>query len=352
MKLTVSSPPHWHVKLTEGRIHFDFIIALVPAVIFAVYMYGMHAVRVISLAMATAVISEILIRKLFRKPMTYTDGSAFLIALLFAMILPASVPFWLVIIGTFLCIFIGKELFGGLGSHPLNPVLVGWAIIHISWPAYLNINLAAARYNLGFDFHYPLAMLKNGGVEAISDFSLVDLVLGKQTAGLGASAIILIFIGGIYLLLRKRITWEIPLSFAVGVIVMATIFWLGTSTFDVKIFFDHLLRGNLRDLLTGKDWFFPGLIYANPLFHLFTGNVMLGIFFLSTDYSSSPFNRWGMVVFGLGCGFLTIILRVWSINPHAVPFAILIMSLFTPLLDRIKRKPKPIKAAYMEKRLS
>jgi electron transport complex protein RnfD len=323
MKLTVSSPPHWHVKLTEGRIHFDFIIALVPAVIFAVYMYGMHAVRVISLAMATAVISEILIRKLFRKPMTYTDGSAFLIALLFAMILPASVPFWLVIIGTFLCIFIGKELFGGLGSHPLNPVLVGWAIIYISWPAYLNINLAAARYNLGFDFHYPLAMLKNGGIEAISDFSLVDLVLGKQTAGLGASAIILIFIGGIYLLLRKRITWEIPLAFAVGILIMAGIFWVSAPT-----------------------------KYANPLFHLLTGNAMIGIFFLATDYSSSPFNRWGMVVFGLGCGFLTIILRVWSINPHAVPFAILIMNLFTPLLDRIKSKPKPIKVTYMEKRLS
>jgi len=323
MKLTVSSPPHRHVKLTEGRIHFDFIIALVPAVIFAVYTYGMHAVRVIALAMAVAVISEILIRKLFRKPMTYTDGSAFFIGLLFAVILPPSVPFWLVIIGTFLCIFIGKELFGGLGSHPLNPVLVGWTIIHISWPAYLNINLAAANYDLGYDFYYPLAMLKKAGIEAVSDFSLVDLLFGRQTAGLGASAIILILIGGIYLLLRKRIAWEIPFSFAVGIVMMAAIFWVLDPT-----------------------------TYVNPLFHLFTGNAMIGIFFLATDYSSSPFNRWGMVVFGLGCGFLTIILRVWSINPHAVPFAILIMSLFTPLLDRIKSKPKPIKVAYMEKQLS
>jgi electron transport complex protein RnfD len=323
MKLTVSSPPHWHVKLTESRIHSDFIIALVPVVIFAVYTYAVHALRVIALAMATAVISEILIRKLFRKPLTYTDGSAFLIGLLFALLLPASVPFWLVIIGTFLCIFIGKELFGGLGSHPLNPVLVGWAIIHISWPTYLNINLVAANYDLGFDFHYPLAMLKNGGVEAISDFSLVDLFLGKQTAGLGASAIMLLFIGGLYLLLRKRITWEIPLAFAVGILIMAGIFWVSAPA-----------------------------TYANPLFHLFTGNAMIGIFFLATDYSSSPFSRWGMVVFGLGCGFLTIILRVWSINPYAVPFAILIMNLFTPLLDNIKRKPKPIEVTYMEKRLS
>ena len=323
MKLTVSSPPHYHVKLTEARIHSDFIIALIPAAIFAVYTYGMHALRVITLAMATAVISEIIIRKLFRKPMTYTDGSAFFIGLLFAMILPPSVPFWLVIIGTFLCIFIGKELFGGLGSHPLNPVLVGWTIIHISWPAYLNINLAAANYDLGYDFYYPLAMLKKAGIDAVSDIRLVDLILGKQTAGLGASAIILILIGGIYLLLRKRIGWEIPLAFAAGIVIMAAIFWALDPT-----------------------------TYINPLFHLLTGNAMIGIFFLATDYSSSPFNRWGMVVFGLGCGFLTIILRVWSINPHAVPFAILIMNLFTPLLDRIKGKPKPIKVAYMEKRLS
>ncbi|UCH95767.1 MAG: RnfABCDGE type electron transport complex subunit D, partial [Candidatus Aminicenantes bacterium] len=216
MRLTVSNPPHWHVKLTEGRIHLDFIIALIPAVIFALIMYGMHAARVIVLAMSTAVISEILIRKLFKKPQAFTDGSAFLIGLLFALILPPSVPFWLVIVGAFLCIFIGKELFGGLGSPPLNPVLVGWTILQISWPGHLNINLAAAIYDLKFDFRYPLAMLKTGGIEAISDYSFIDLVLGKQTAGLGASAIILIFIGGVYLLVRRRIHWEIPLSFAVG----------------------------------------------------------------------------------------------------------------------------------------
>jgi electron transport complex protein RnfD len=323
MKLVVSSPPHWHVKLTESRIHLDFIIALVPAVIFAVLTYGMHAVRVIALAVSAAVLSEIVIRKLFKKPLTFTDGSAFLIGLLFALLLPPSVPFWLVLMGTFLCIFIGKELFGGLGSHPLNPVLVGWAIIQISWPGYLNINLATANYNLGYDFHYPLAALKKGGIEAISDLNLLDLFLGKQSGGMGAVAIPLILLGGIYLLLRKRITWEIPFSFAVGVVLMAVIFWAGDPA-----------------------------TYTNPLFHLLAGNVMIGIFFLSTDYSSSPFNRWGMVVFGLGCGFLAVILRVWSITPHAVPFAILIMNLFTPLLDRIKRKPKPINVSYMEKRLS
>ncbi|MCP5104320.1 MAG: RnfABCDGE type electron transport complex subunit D [bacterium] len=320
MKLVVSSSPHWHVKLTEGKIHLDFILALLPAVIFAVYMYGIDSARVIALSISTAVISEILIRKLFKKESTFTDGSAFLIGLLFALLLPPGIPFWVVITGSFLCIFIGKELFGGLGSSPLNPVLVGWAIAQISWPRYFDLNMGAVNYELGFDFHYPLTMLKKGGLQAIADFNLLDLLLGRQVGGLGAAGILFLFIGGAYLLLRGRITWETPASFAVGVVLMAGIFWAANPA-----------------------------VYANPLFHLFTGNVMIGIFFLSTDYSSSPFRRWGMVVFGLGCGFLVVIFRAWSIYPDGVVFAILIMSLFTPLLDRLKSKPKFIKVSYIEK---
>ncbi len=321
MKLVVSSPPHWHVRLTEAKIHLDFIIALVPAVVFALITYGMSAARVISLAAATAVISEILIRKLFNKAQTFTNGSAFLIGLVFALLLPAGVPYWLVIIGAFLCIFIGREIFGGLGSNPLNPVLVGFAIIEISWPGYLNLNLAGAGYHLGYDFHYPLTMLKEGGTAVISHLHLFDLLLGKQVGGIGAAAVLLLLLGGLYLLYRRVITWEIPLSFALGVIIMSSLFWIANST-----------------------------TYANPLFHLLTGNVMLGIFFLATDYPGSPFNKWGMLAFGLGCGFLTVILRVWSIHADGVVYAVLIMNLFTPLLDRIKRQPKPLKVSYMEKR--
>ncbi len=320
MRLVVSSSPHWHVKLTEGRIHLDFIIALIPAVIFAVFTYGVHAARVIALAVSTAVISEILIRKLFKKAVTVTDGSAFLTGLLFALLLPPGMPFWVVITGAFLCIFVGKELFGGTGSSPLNPVLVGWAITQISWSRYFDLNMGAVNYDLGFNFHYPLTMLKKGGTEAISGFNLLDLLLGKQVGGIGAAAILLLAAGGIYLLLRRRISWEVPASFAVGIVVMGAIFWAGAPS-----------------------------AYANPLFHLFTGNVMIGIFFLSTNYSSTPFRRWGMVVFGLGCGFLTVIFRAWSVYPDGVIFAILIMSLFTPLLDKLKSKPKFIKVSYIEK---
>ncbi len=321
MKLVVSSPPHWHEKLTVSKIHYNFILALLPAVIYAIFTYGMPAVRVMTLAVATAVIADILIRLAFRKPVTATDGSAFLIGLLFALILPPSVPYWFVIIGSFLCITIGKEIFGGLGSNPLNPVLVGWAILHISWPGYLNFNLAVANYNLDFPLHYPLTMLKNGGSELISGCNFLDLLLGKQVGGMGAAAVLLILIGGIYLLLRKIISWEIPFFFAVGVVVMSAVFWLSNSA-----------------------------VYANPLFHLLTGNVMIGMFFLATDYASSPFNKWGMIVFGLGIGVLTVILRTLSVYPDGVIFAILIMNLFTPLLDRIKNNPKPLAINHIERR--
>ncbi|MCK4764515.1 MAG: RnfABCDGE type electron transport complex subunit D [Candidatus Aminicenantes bacterium] len=321
MKLVVSSPPHWRVKLRESNIHRDFIIALLPALIFAVYTYGMFAVRVISLAAAAALLSDVLIRKLFRKPATFTDGSALLIGLLFGLLMPPGVPYWVVIIGAFLCIFIGKEIFGGLGSSPLNPVLVGWTIIAISWPAYVNFSLSTAHYNLGLDFQYPLIMLKNGGAGFVSDFRLIDLLLGKQVGGMGAAAVLFLLAGGLYLLLRRVVTWEIPLSFAAGVLIMSGIFWAANSE-----------------------------VYANPLFHLLTGNVMIGIFFLSTDYSSSPFNKWSMVAFGLGCGFLTVIFRAWGIEPDGVIFAILIMNLFTPLLDKLKKQPRPLQVSYMEKR--
>jgi electron transport complex protein RnfD len=323
MKLIVSTPPHWHGKLNVSKIHFNIILALLPAIIFAVYIFGIHAARVITLAVSVAVISEIVIQKLFKQPDTLMDGSSFLIGLLFAMLLPPSAPYWLVIIGSFLCIFIGKAIFGGLGNNPLNPALLGWAILRISWPSFLNLNLTMAQYDLDFGFQYPLTILKKGGTELISGLNLIDLIMGSQVGGIGSTAILLLFIGGLYLLIRRIIPWEIPLSFAVGVLAVSAIFY---STNDT--------------------------MYANPLFHLVTGNVMLGLFFLSTDYSSSPFTRWGMIVFGLGCGILTIVLRAWSIYPDSVVFAILIMNLFTPVLDKIKSKPKSFQVFHIERGLS
>ena len=319
MKLLVSSSPHWHSGSSEFKINRDFIIGLIPAVIHSLYFFGMHAARVISLCIAIAILSEILIRKVFKKKVDPYNGSAVYLGILFAMLLPPTTPYWVVIFGIFLTVFIGREIFGGSGSNPFSPVLVGMAILELSWPVHLNVNLSSVNYNLGFDCHSPLTALKSAGADYTSKFSLFELGLGNQVGGIGSVAILFIILGGIYLLVRKVIRWEIPLFFALGVVGMAEIF----RAIDPHVF-------------------------ACPWFHLLTGNVMIGMFFLSTDYSSSPYSNPGKIIFGLGCGILTVLFRAMSVHEDGVIYAILIMNLFTPMLDKLVRQPKELQLHILE----
>ncbi len=306
-ELIVSSAPHYHSGAKISKTMYTFVIALLPAIVFSISVFGMHSVRVISLAIASAMASEWFIQKLFKRPVTIADGSAFLVGLLFALIIPPSVPWWLVVVGSFLSILIGKQLFGGIGYSPLNPVLVGWAILILSWKDHLNFNITMVNYDLAYSYMYPLALLKKSGVSAISDLNYIDLLMGKQVGGIGATPVLLVLIGGLFLLLRGVVNWRIPLFFLLGTAVTALVFWLKDSA-----------------------------MYADPLFHILTGNVMIGAFFLATDYSSSPVNKTAMALFGIGCGFFTVFFRAWSVYPDGVVFAILIMNLLNPLLDKIR----------------
>lgn len=306
-KLVVSPAPHYHCGTRISKTMYTFAIALLPAVIFSVCNFGMHSVRVISVAIASAMLSEWIIQRLFKKPITISDGSALLTGLLFALIIPPSVPWWLVVVGCFVSILVGKQLYGGLGYSPLNPVLIGWAIIALSWRDYLNFNIAMVNYDLGYSYMYPLTLLKKSGVSAVSDFSYVDLLIGRQVGGLGAAPVLMVLIGGLFLLLRGIVSWRIPFFFILGTAITASIYWMSDSA-----------------------------KYADPLFHILTGNLMIGAFFLATDYSSSPVNKVGMALFGLGCGFFTVVFRAWSVYPDGVVFAILIMNILNPLLDKIR----------------
>jgi electron transport complex protein RnfD len=313
LNLTVSPSPHCHSGVRITGISFSFLVALLPALVLGVYYYGFDAVRVMGASVASAMLAEALIQKVLRKPITIADGSAAVSGLLLGLILPASVPLYVVVVANFAGIIIGKQCFGGLGANPLNPALVGWAIIRITktWAGFLDFDLMLINYETSFILQYPLAVLKAKGPEALSRFDLVALFLGKQTGGIGASAIICLLLGGLYLVIRGAIRWEIPLCFLLGVVTVSGIFWLADKA-----------------------------AYASPLFHLVTGNVMIGAFFLSTEGGSSPVNRWGMVVFGFGCGTFTVILRAWSIYPDGVVFACLLMSLFVPMLDKLKAKQR------------
>ncbi|MFH1242394.1 MAG: RnfABCDGE type electron transport complex subunit D [Pseudomonadota bacterium] len=314
LDLTVSPSPHWHCGARITGEPYNFLLALLPAMVLGVYHYGFDALRVIAASIASAMVAEAAIQSLLRKPITIADGSAAVSGLLLALILPAGVPLYVIVVANFAGIIVGKQCFGGLGANPLNPALVGWAIIRVTkaWAGYLDFDLALVNYNTGFIVQYPLAVLKAEGAAGLAHFHLIDLFLGKQVGGIGASAIICLLAGGLYLVARGMIRWEIPFSFLLGVVIVSGIFWIGNRA-----------------------------VYASPLFHILAGNVMIGAFFLSTDNASSPVNRWGMLAFGVGCGAMTIILRVWSVYPDGVVFACLLMSLFAPLLDKLRAKPEP-----------
>ena len=305
--LILSPAPHIHWGSNLSAHMYTIVIALLPVVIFSVTRYGMDALRVVSLAVGSAMLIEALILLMFRKPVDITDGSAMVTGLIFALLLPPTVPWWLVVVGCFVCILIGKMIFGGIGGNPFNPSLIGWAAVRLSWYDHINFDIAMINYDLNFSAAYPLSVLKNSGFDAVSKiWSNNGLFMGDQIGGIGTAMILLVVAGGIILLVRGVITWEIPLFFIAGTAIGALLFWSADSS-----------------------------KYADPLFHILTGNVMFGAFFLATDFASSPVNRIPKIIFALGCGIFTIIFRVWSKYPDGVVFAILLMNIINPLIDKI-----------------
>ena len=306
-ELVVSYAPHWHCGSSIRSAMHTWALALAPAAAFGIYLYGVDGARVIALSVLCCVVCEALVQRLFKKPITVVDGSAVLAGLLLALILPASAPFWLVMVGSLMCILVGKQVFGGLGSNPFNAVLIGWAALKISWKAQMDFRVALVNYDLATAVKYPLGVLWRDGASALSDVRLFDLLVGREAGGIGCSPALLLAIGGVFLVLRGVISWRVPISFLLGVVISASIFWLADST-----------------------------KYADPVFHILAGNVMIGALFLAPDYSSSPVSKWGMAFFGLGCGLLTVLLRIWSAGPDGTFFAILLMNLITPFLDMMR----------------
>jgi len=308
-ELIVSYPPHWHCGASIPSAMHGFLLALTPAALFGLHLYGMAAARVLAVSIVSCVVFEAAIQWRFKKPITVTDGSAVLTGLLLGLILPPSAPFWLVMVGSFMAILVGKHVYGGLGSNPFNAVLVGWAILKISWKARMDFNVAFVT--VAPDAQYPLGVLWKQGAGAVREFGLFDLFVGREIGGIGCTSALLLGLGGLFLILRGLISWRIPVSFLVGVAVMA---WVFRAADSAK--------------------------YASPPFHLLAGNTMIGAFFLATDYASSPVSKRGMMIFGLGCGVLTVLLRVWSAYPDGTFFAILLMNMASALLDMTRAKPK------------
>jgi len=304
--LTVSAPPHIHCGRTIKRYMFDTLLALLPAAIMAVIIFGMDALRVMALSCAVAVATEVVCNRIMKREQSVDDFSGLLTGLLFAFLLPASTPWWLVLIGSAASIILGKMIFGGLGGNPLSAPLVGWALCRISWADFMDTNATMLNSMLPA----PLQQLKYFGLEAIQSIDFSSLILGEQLGGLGEIHIAALLAGGIFLLVRRHIRWYIPTGFIAGLLFTAWIYQLIDPT-----------------------------AYASPLFHLLTGGAIFGAFFLATDSASTPVGMIPSLLFGLIAGAMVIIIRVYGIYPDGVPFAILLANLFTPLLDRIRPKP-------------
>lgn len=304
--LAVSAPPFWHCGRTILKSNVTFLIALLPAVIMAGVNWGIPALRVMALSAATAVAAEALGSRMTGRPLRIDNFDAVLIGLLFAFMLPASAPWWLVMFGSAVSILIGKIAFGGLGASPLCSPLIGWAALFISWPLFMDPNTA----ELTTSFIDPLVRLKYFGAAAVQDQNLVDLLLGRQIGALGASQIAALLIGGIFLCARGVVRWEIPFNFLIGVAATAAVFHI---TWPEQ--------------------------YASPLFHLLTGSTVFGAFFLATFMSCSPNRELPMILYGLIGGVLVVLIRNFGAYADGVPFAILLINLLMPQLEMIRPKP-------------
>ena len=300
-RLIVSTSPHLYKEESVSRIMWMVVLSLLPAGIAGIFIFGEGALRVIILSIVSALITEGLLQVLTKKKITVLDGSAFLTGLLLAFNLPPEVPLWLPVVGAFFAIAIGKAVFGGLGQNIFNPALVGRVFLMASWPKYMtNFSQLDAVATAT-----PLALIKKGRI--LENISYGDLFLGKHGGCIGEVCILALALGAIFLFIRGYLSWHIPIPYILTV-------GLFTYLFGPK------------GLFTG-DW----------LFHILSGGLILGAFFMATDYVTSPLTRKGQIIFGVGCGLLTAIIRLWGGYPEGVSYAILMMNAATPIIDRYTR---------------
>lgn len=315
--LTISPSPHVHSDDSVNKIMYRVLFALMPAFIWSVFTFGMDAVRVTVLAVFSCMAFEYLIQRFIMKQETHiTDGSAALTGLLLAFNVPASIPGWMIIAGAFIAIGVAKMSFGGLGNNPFNPALVGRVFMLISFPVQMTTWTTVGPVD-AVSTATPLGVLKEGIKSGQPLRELLpqlpsgsDLLYGNIPGSLGEISALLLLMGFGYMLWKKVITWHIP------VFVLGTIF-----------------------IFQGILWIANPDRFMEPVFHLLTGGAMLGAIFMATDMVTSPMSHKGQLIFGIGIGLITILIRNFGAYPEGISFAILIMNGFTPLINAYV-KPK------------
>ncbi len=302
-KYIVSSTPHIRSNDSTQNIMRDVIIALTPASLMGIWFFGLNALLLIVISIASCVFFEAGFQKITKQKITITDLSAVVTGLLLAMNLPVSSPFWIPIVGGFFAIVIAKQLFGGIGQNFINPALAARAFLLASYPTEMTSFTAPLGANVdAVSYATPLALLKQGAFQPQS-IDYVNALAGNIGGCIGETCAVALICGGLYLLMRKIISWRIPTTY------IATVFIL--------------------------TWIFG----RTPVYEILIGGLMLGAFFMATDYSSSPVTPKGQIIMGIGCGILTSLIRIYGGYPEGVSYSILLMNLAVPLIDRYT-KPK------------
>lgn len=305
-KLITTTSPHIFKDISTQKIMWLVVIALFPAIIASIYFFGIDALLVILASVISALLTEIIIQKLSKKELTINDGSAVITGLLLALVLPPTVPLWTAALGSIFAITIAKHAFGGLGFNIFNPALAGRAFIIASWPALVSKYITPDSITSAT----PLTILKLQGQEAlIQTFGTTSALYHKLFVGniggcIGETSALALLFGVAFLFYKKIIDWRIPALYIGTVFILSLIFG------------------------------------QNPIIAVLAGGLLIGAFFMATDPVTSPTTKNGRLIFGFGCGFLTIIIRIFSGLPEGVMYSILLMNAFTPLIDRYTI-PKP-----------
>lgn len=309
-KLVITSSPHIRTPETIRSIMTDVLIALIPVAVVAVLLFGYRALITMLVGMLAAMLTEALI---LRTKDIFGDGSAAVTGLLLAMTLPSAAPWWVVAVGSAVAITIGKHIFGGVGNNIFNPALVGRAVLVVSWSGHMagNIWPIPKTFDPFADVITSATPLAMEQAEAVK-ISLADLFYGNVAGSLGETSALALILGGLWLFYRGHIDWRIPGGYLGTVFIMGVLF--GGSFYETA-------------LQTG-------------VFHLLAGGVMLGAIFMATDMVTSPVTTSGRIIFGVGCGVITMVVRLFGSYPEGVTFAILLMNAVTPIIDRFTAPKK------------
>ena len=313
LKLIATSNPHIRSSETTRSIMLDVIIAMLPALVWAVIWFGVKALTLTAVSVIGCMFWEWLYRKLMKKPQSVGDLSAVVTGMLLAFVCPVTTPYWMIIIGGFFSIIVVKQLFGGIGKNFVNPALAGRAFLLGSYAGVMTTWIDATQNKaplMGSTADIvtaatPLAYMKTGNMAGLTEtYSVMDMFLGKTGGSLGEISAAMLILGGLYLIWRKVINWQTPVAYIATVAVLSFLFPKAGS---------------------GLEWM---------LYSVFGGGLMVGAFFMATDYATSPVTKKGQLIFGIGCGLFTVLIRYFGSYNEGVCYSIMVMNLCVALIDK------------------